>query len=127
MGIARKVGISGAAIHQRLRKLEKAGLLKGSQFNLDPSALGYHVTAFIHMAVQPNTNISQVIKQLELIPEVLECHFLTGEFPILIKILAKDQAHLLALQNTKINTIKGVSKILVQISLKNEFERQVKV
>lgn len=127
MGIARKVGISGAAIHQRLRKLESSGLIQGSQFNINPQVLGYHLTAYFNIATLSNVDIHTITKQLESIPEVIECHLLTGQFPILIKLIAKDQAHLLELQNTKINTIKGISKIQIQISLKQEFERQVKV
>lgn len=64
--IARQVGISGAAIHQRLRKLEKSGLLSGSKFIINPKVLGYTTMAFIGVYLDKAMNNPEAVKQLKL-------------------------------------------------------------
>jgi Lrp/AsnC family transcriptional regulator for asnA, asnC and gidA len=97
--IARKVGISGAAIHQRLRKLEKSGLISGSKFVINPKILGYTTMAFVGIYLDKAVSNPEAVKQLQKIPEVLECHYTTGNWSILIKILCKDNEHLMYLLN----------------------------
>ncbi|MBT8375512.1 MAG: AsnC family transcriptional regulator, partial [Bacteroidia bacterium] len=63
--IARNVGISGAAIHQRLRKLEKSGLLSGSKFVINPKALGYTTMAFVGIYLDKAMNNPDAVKQLQ--------------------------------------------------------------
>ena len=82
--IARNIGISGAAIHQRLRKLEGSGLLAGSKFVINPKALGYTTMAYIGIFLDKAMANPQAVKELEKIPEVLECHYTTGNWSILI-------------------------------------------
>ena len=107
--IARQVGISGAAIHQRLRKLEKSGLITGSKFTIDPKILGYNTMAFIGIYLDRAMSNPKAVKQLEEIPEVLECHYTTGNWSIFIKILCKNNEHLMHLLNKKVQAIDGVS------------------
>jgi len=76
--IARGVGISGAAIHQRLRKLEKSGLLAGSKFIVNPKILGYTTMAFVGVYLDKAVSNPEAVKQLKRIPEVIECHYTTG-------------------------------------------------
>ena len=83
--IARNVGVSGAAIHQRLRKLEKSELISGSKFVINPKALGYTTMAFVGIYLDKAMNNPDAVKQLQKIPEVLECHYTTGNWSILIK------------------------------------------
>ena len=108
--IARKVGISGAAIHQRLRKLEKSELISGSKFMINPKALGYTTMAFVGIYLDKAMNNPEAVKQLLKIPEVLECHYTTGNWSIFIKILCKDNEHLMHVLNKQIQTISGVSR-----------------
>ncbi|MDG1715942.1 Lrp/AsnC ligand binding domain-containing protein [Lacinutrix sp.] len=125
--IARQVGISGAAIHQRLRKLEKSGLITGSKFIINPKILGYTTMAFVGIYLDKAISNPQAVKQLEKIPEVLECHYTTGNWSILIKILCKDNAHLMHLLNNDIQSIAGVSRTETFISLDQQIERQIKI
>ena len=90
--IARQVGISGAAIHQRLRKLEKSKLIAGSKFVINPKVLGYTTMAFVGIYLDKAISNPQAVKQLQKIPEVIECHYTTGNWSILIKILCKEGA-----------------------------------
>jgi len=125
--IARKVGISGAAIHQRLRKLEKSGLLAGSKFIIDPKVLGYRTMAFIGVYLERAANNARAVRQLEDIPEVIECHYTTGNWSILIKILCKNNEDLMNLLNKKIQAIDGVSRTETFISLDQQIDRQIKI
>lgn len=125
--IARNVGISGAAIHQRLRKLEKSGLISGSKFIVNPKILGYTTMAFVGIYLDKAMNNPDAVKQLKKIPEVLECHYTTGNWSILIKILCKDNEHLMHVLNKEIQTIEGVSRTETFISLDQQIDRQIKI
>ena len=125
--IARNVGISGAAIHQRLRKLEKSGLLAGSKFIVNPKILGYTTMAFVGVYLDKAVSNPEAVKQLKRIPEVIECHYTTGHWSIFIKILAKDNEHLMYVLNTQIQSISGVSRTETFISLDQQIERQIKI
>ncbi|MBD3864172.1 MAG: Lrp/AsnC family transcriptional regulator for asnA, asnC and gidA [Olleya marilimosa] len=125
--IARQVGISGAAIHQRLRKLEKSKLIAGSKFVINPKVLGYTTMAFVGIYLDKAMSNPEAVKQLKKIPEVLECHYTTGNWSILIKILCKDNEHLMHLLNNDIQSIAGVSRTETFISLDQQIERQIKI
>ena len=125
--IARQVGISGAAIHQRLRKLEKSGLLSGSKFVINPKVLGYTTMAFVGIFLDKAMNNPDAVRQLKKIPEVLECHYTTGNWSILVKILCKDNEHLTHVLNKDIQTISGVSRTETFISLDQQIDRQIKI
>lgn len=123
--IARKIGISGAAIHQRLRKLENSGLISGSKFVINPKKLGYATMAFIGIYLDKAMRNPEAVKQLREIPEVLECHYTTGNWSILIKILCKDNEHLMNVLNHKVQSIEGVSRTETFISLNQQIDRQI--
>jgi Lrp/AsnC family transcriptional regulator for asnA, asnC and gidA len=125
--IARKVNISGAAIHQRLRKLEKSGLITGSKFIINPKALGYSTMAFVGIYLDKAMNNPEAVKQLQKIPEVLECHYTTGNWSVFIKIFCKDNEHLMHLLNKEIQSIPGVSRTETFVSLQQQIDRQIKV
>lgn len=125
--IARQVGISGAAIHQRLRKLEKSGLISGSKFIIDPKVLGYSTMAFVGIYLDKAMSNPEAVKQLRKIPEVLECHYTTGNWSIFIKILCQDNDHLMHLLNKEIQSIEGVSRTETFISLNQQIDRQIQI
>ncbi len=125
--IARNVGISGAAIHQRLRKLEKSGLISGSKFVINPNVLGYNTTAFIGVYLDKAMSHTDVVKQLKKIPEILECHYTTGSWSIFIKILCKNNVHLMQVLDKEIQSISGVSRTETFISLEQQIDRQISI
>ena len=125
--IARNIGISGAAIHQRLRKLESSGLIAGSKFVINPNALGYKTMAFVGVFLEKAKNNADAVRQLKRIPEVLECHYTTGDWSILVKILCKDNEHLMSVLNKSIQDISGVSRTETFISLNQQIDRQIKI
>jgi Lrp/AsnC family transcriptional regulator, regulator for asnA, asnC and gidA len=125
--IAKTAGISGTAVHQRLKKLENSGLISSSQIVLNPKILGYKTTAFIGIYLDKAMRNPEAVKQLEKIPEVIECHYTTGNWSVLIKILCEDNEHLMSLLNHHIQTIEGVSRTETFISLNQQIKRQIQL
>ena len=83
--IARECGVSGAAIHQRVRKLEAGGVITGSRLLVKPSAIGLNVCAFVSISISEANKYKEVTESLKKIPEVVECHFVTGSTALLIR------------------------------------------
>ena len=108
--IGKKIGISGAAIHQRLRKLERRNLIIGSTIKVNPKILGYTTMAFIGIFLDKATNNNTVVNKLKEIPEILECHYTTGDWSVLAKLICKDNEELM-----KIVTKKIINKLGYQI------------
>ncbi|MCF6297071.1 MAG: Lrp/AsnC ligand binding domain-containing protein [Flavobacteriaceae bacterium] len=127
LSIAREIGVSGAAIHQRLRKLEASGLIAGSKFVINPKILGYKTLAFVGIFLDSSTKYKETIKRLNQIDEVIESHYTTGDYSIFVKILCKDNEHLMQVLNHQIQLIKGVARTETFISLDQHIDRQMKI
>lgn len=123
--IARECGISGAAIHQRVRKMEEAGIIAGSHLVVKPKALGFDVCAFVEIQLSEPNIYSPAIEELKKMSEVVECHFITGDMSLLLKIYCRDNDHLMHVLINTIQNIPGVSKTTTFISLDQPIERQV--
>ena len=123
--IASVAGISGAAVHQRLKKLEKAKVISGSQIILNPKILGFKTVAFIGVYLDKAIRNPEAVKQLKNIPEVIECHYTTGNWSIFAKLLCRDNEHLMELLNKNIQSVEGVSRTETFISLEEQINRQV--
>lgn len=125
--IAKNIGITGAAVHQRLRKLEKSGLIEGSRLIIDPRLLGYKTMAFVGIYLDKAVSNPLAVKNLQEIPEVIECHYTTGNWSIFVKVLCKDNEHLMKVLNKNIQGIEGVSRTETFISLNQQINRQIKI
>lgn len=123
--ISKSAGISGAAVHQRIRKLEQYGFFKGSQMLLNPEVLGYKTLAFVGIFLDKASDNKTAVYRLKKIPEVLECHYTTGDWSIFIKLQCRDNKHLMELLNHKIQPIEGVSRTETFISLEEQIHRQL--
>ena len=89
--VARACDVSGAAIHQRIQKLSSLGVLKGSEFILDPQKVGWETCAYVGLFLKgPSSEAEAVVEGLKKIPEVVECHYTTGEYDMFIKMYAKN-------------------------------------
>ena len=125
--IAKKIGISGAAIHQRLRKLEKQNLIHSSSIKINSKILGFTTMAYIGIFLDRATNNKIVVNKLKEIPEILECHYTTGDWSMLTKLLCRDNEDLMKILTKKIQTIKGVSRTETYISLEQQIDRQISI
>lgn len=125
--IARECGISGAAIHQRVKKLDEQGIILGSRLEVDPRLLGYDVCAFVGIKVQNPTLEDAALEALRNIPEVVECHYVTGVHNMLVKMYCRDNEHLMRALGESIRKIPGVVGTETFISLAEPLSRQVDV
>ena len=125
--IARECGISGAAIHQRMRKLDELGVILGSRLVVDPKVIGFDVCAHINIAITSAELLQQIVEELKKIPEIVECHFITGKGNLLAKVYCVDNEHLMRTIFDHILSIEGVSDTETSISLREAFSRQVNI
>lgn len=119
--IARECGISGAAIHQRVRKMEESGTIEGSRFIVKPAG----VCAFIGVILDHAHTYKTVVKEIENIPEVVECHFVTGNYTFLIKLLCTDHQHLMDILINTMQNIPGIAKTETIIALDQLIDKQI--
>ena len=124
--VARACNVSGAAIHQRIQRLVANGVLKGSQFIIDPAALGYETCAYIGLFLKDPSRFDKVVEELEKIPEVVECHFTTGSFDMFIKIYAQNNHHLLNIIHDKLQPL-GLARSETIVSFNAAISRQLPV
>ncbi|MDY5656507.1 MAG: Lrp/AsnC family transcriptional regulator [Prevotella sp.] len=124
--VARACNVSGAAIHQRIQKLTQCGILKGSQFVIDPEKIGYETCAYIGLNLKNPENFDLVVEELKKIPEVVECHYTTGDFDMFIKIYALNNHHLLNIIHDKLQPL-GLSRSETIISFNSAIDRQLPI
>jgi Lrp/AsnC family transcriptional regulator, regulator for asnA, asnC and gidA len=125
--VGRECGVSGAAIHQRVQRLTNMGVIVGSEFILDPKKIGYHTCAYIGVFLEKASFYNDVSMQLKEIPEIIECHYTTGNYAIFVKIFAKDNEHLKKILVEKLQIITGIARTETFISLEESFRRQLPV
>lgn len=124
--VARECNVSGAAIHQRVQKLTSMGVLKGSQYVIDPELIGYTTCAFIGLFLKDPSDFDRVVDELRQIPEVVECHYTTGDYDIFIKMYARDNHHLLSIIHDRLQPI-GIQRSETIISFNEAFKRQMPI
>ena len=95
--VATEGGVSRAAIHQRIQRMVDLNVITGSGYHINPKELGYRTCTYIGVNLERSAMYRDVVPQLEKIPEVVECHFTTGPYTMLIKLYARDNEHLLGL------------------------------
>ncbi len=124
--VARACNVSGAAIHQRIQKLTTLGILKGSQFIIDPEKVGYETCAYVGLYLKNPENFDKVVEKLRAIPEVTECHYTTGGYDMFIKIYARNNHHLLNIIHDKLQPL-GLSRSETIVSFNAVIDRQLPV
>ena len=124
--VARACNVSGAAIHQRIQKLTNMGILKGSQFIIDPEKIGYETCAYIGLYLKDPEKFDQVVEGLKRIPEVVECHYTTGGFDMFIKIYAMNNHHLMNIIHDKLQPL-GLSRSETIISFNAAINRPLPI
>ena len=125
--VARECGVSGAAIHQRVQRLLNLGVVTGSEFIVNTQKLGYNTCAYMGIHLEKAKYHQQVVKALETIPEIVECHYATGSFAIFIKIQTKTNKHLKKIIDEQLQLIDGIASTETFISLEMMFKRQVPI
>ena len=122
--VARACNVSGAAIHQRIQKLTNIGVLKGSRFIIDPESIGYETCAYVGINLKSPEKFDVAVEALKEIPEVVECHYTTGDYDLFIKIFAMNNHHLLDIIHEKLQPL-GLARSETIISFGSAFTRQL--
>jgi len=125
--VARECGVSGAAIHQRVQRLLNIGVVMGSEFIVSPRKLGYNTCAYMGIYLEKAKYHNQVADALRNIPEVVECHYTTGQYAIFVKIQTKTNKHLKQIIDHELQDIEGIARTETFISLEMDFKRQVPI
>ena len=125
--VAVECGVSRAAIHQRIQRLIEMKVITGSGYYVNPKVLGYNTCTYIGVSLEKGSMYREVVQQLEQIPEVVECHYTTGPYSMLIKVYAQDNQHLMRLLNDRIQHIPGVTETETLISLEQSMNRQINI
>ena len=124
--VARACIVSGATIHQRIQKLTNLGILKGSEFIIDPEKVGYETCAYIGLFLRDPEQFDSVTEALKCIPEVVECHYTTGQYDMFIKIYARNNHHLLNIIHDKLQPL-GLARSETIISFREAIKRQMPI
>lgn len=117
--LAKSVGLSPPSVLQRVRALEKAGLIRGYFAILDSERLGLKITAWamITLALHQEQPIERFRRAIQDIPEVMECYHVSGDFDFMLKILVKDMRAYEALIRERLSKIKGIQQIKTSFAL----------
>lgn len=121
--IGRRLAAAPATVHERLAKLRRAGVLVGFTARLDAAKLGYSVTALIHLTIELANDLERTLAELKAIPEVEEIHVVTGEYDLVVKIRARDSAHLQELLVSRVHRVTGFKRSATEICLTTPLER----
>ena len=124
--VARACNVSGAAIHQRIQKLTALGIIKGSQFIIDPEKIGFETCAYVGLYLKDPEKFDEVVDKLRQIPEVTECHYTTGGYDMFIKIYAHNNHDLLNIIHDKLQPL-GLSRSETIVSFNNVIDRQLPI
>lgn len=124
--IAREYGVSGAAVHQRIQKLLANGVITGSQCLIEPTSMGYDTCAYVGIYLREPSRSAQVVEDLKKIPEIIECHYTTGRYDILVKLVAHNNEHLLHLLQNDIQQL-GAARTETLMSFREVLKRPVPV
>lgn len=125
--VAADCGVSRAAIHQRVQRLIEDGVITGSGFDVNPKSLGYSTCTYVGIRLEKGNMYKSVVEQVVQIPEIVECHFTTGPYTMLIKLYARDNEQLMDLLNNKLQGIPGVVSTETLISLEQSLKREIPV
>ncbi len=125
--VAERCGVSRAVVHQRVGKLTEKGAIMGSGYHVNPKMIGYSTCTYVGINLEKGSMYNDVVNQLKQIPEIVECHFTTGNYTMLIKLYAYDNAHLMDLLNNHIQQIPGVISTETLISLDQSIKRQLPI
>jgi Lrp/AsnC family transcriptional regulator for asnA, asnC and gidA len=125
--LGKKLFVSGGTIHVRIKKLEEAGIVKGTKLNVDIKQLGYDVIAFIGIFLEKSSLYDTVAKELRKIPEIVRLNYTTGNYSMFAEIVCKNIQQLRFVLHDELQKIKGIERTETFISLEESFVRDVRV
>jgi Lrp/AsnC family transcriptional regulator for asnA, asnC and gidA len=125
--VAAECGVSRAAIHQRVQHLFDMGVIVGSGYHVSPKSLGYNTCTYVGIKLEKGSMYKSVVEELIKIPEIVECHFTTGPYTMMVKLYARDNEHLMDLLNNRMQGIAGVVSTETLISLDQSIKKEIPI
>ena len=125
--VAVECGVSRAAVHQRVQRLMEIGIITGSGYHISSKALGFRTCAYVGLSLAKGSMYKETIEQLKMIPEIVEAHFTTGPYSVIIKLHARDNEHLMNLLNECIQEIPGITATETMISLDQSITKEIPI
>src|SRR4051812_4098884 len=125
--LGKKLFVSGGTIHVRIKKLEEAGIVKGTKLNVDIKQLGYDVIAFIGIFLEKSSLYDTVAKELRKIPEIVRLNYTTGNYSMFAEVVCKDISELKFVLHDELQKIKGIERTDTIISLEESFLRDIQM
>jgi Lrp/AsnC family transcriptional regulator, regulator for asnA, asnC and gidA len=125
--VAEVVGISRAAVHQRVNRMIDMEVITGSGYQISPKKVDFRTCTYMGIFLEKGGLYSDVVEKLKNIPEIVECHYTTGQYAIFIKVYARDNEHLKKILTEGIQKIPGVLSTETFISLEETFKRAIPV
>ncbi len=125
--IADTLQISNTMVHQRIARLRRIGVLKGAGIVLDERKLGYEWSAFTGIVLKEDSDSEKIVETLRAIPEVTECYYITGQYTLYIRVVARSNEHIRHVLYDKIDHIQGVLRTESLIDLGTAFKRNVPI
>ena len=125
--LGKKLFVSGGTIHVRIKKLQDAGIVKGTKLDVDLKKLGHDVIAFIGIYLEKSSLYDSVAKELQKIPQIVRLNYTTGNYSMFAEIIAKNIEELRWVLHDELQKIKGIERTETFISLDESFSRNVKV
>lgn len=127
--VARQCNVTGSAIHQRVQKLIENGVIDKKSYRLNPKAMGFFTLAYVGMQINlvKQRTHEEVFNHIKSIPEVVECHNITGKYSFLLKIYAHSNEHLKELLVEQLQSVVEVVATETFISLEEGFSRNLPV
>ncbi len=125
--VAAEVGVSRAAVHQRVNRMIELNVITGSGYHVDPKKVSFKTCTYIGVYLEKGSFYDDVTNGLKGIPEIVECHYTTGSYAIFVKVYAKDNEHLKEILSAKVQKIPGVASTETFISLEQSFKREVPI
>jgi Lrp/AsnC family transcriptional regulator, regulator for asnA, asnC and gidA len=125
--LGKKLFVSGGTIHVRIKKLQEAGIVKGTRLNVDLKQLGHDVIAFIGIYLEKSSLYDSVEKELHKISEIVRLNYTTGNYSMFAEVVCKDINQLRFVLHDQLQKIKGIERTETFISLAESFNRNAKV
>ena len=125
--IGKQLFISAGTVHVRMNKMEKLGIVRNPQLQIDLTKLGMDITAFIGVYLIRSDSYDKVVKELKKIDAVISCNYTTGNYSLFLKIVCRDTQHLREILHDKIQKIEGISRTETLISLEETFNRPINI
>ena len=122
--VSRICNVSGAAVHQRVQKMITNNIITGSEFKLNLNKIGYETCALLELQFNDSEDMNVLIEKMKAIPEIVECHLKVGDYELIIKIYARNNAHLFDMVKHQIKPL-GVVHMKSMILHGEVFHKQI--